>query len=193
MCAPSCHDCSTLRAWWEEDEERRCRFFKNVVGSNELPPSQCTPEIANFVIRLHVEAPSMWAIFPLQVTMQKISGSTGEACSISANPFTYKNYLYIYIINNGNVFNDQDLLALKEEYTTRPATEETINDPTNPKHYWRYRMCLILFLNSTAFQPSVSICSLVPAIKWNCALSIINTLLSCIFRCACDIGVSNEG
>lgn len=96
MCAPSCHDCSTLRAWWEEDEERRCRFFKNVVGSNELPPSQCTPEIANFVIRLHVEAPSMWAIFPLQVTMQKISGSTGEACSISANPFTYKNYLYVY-------------------------------------------------------------------------------------------------
>lgn len=103
VCAPSCHDCSTLRAWWEEDEERRCRFFKNVVGSNELPPSQCTPEIANFVIRLHVEAPSMWAIFPLQ-----------------------------------------DLLALKEEYTTRPATEETINDPTNPKHYWRYRVHVTL-------------------------------------------------
>lgn len=37
-------------------------------------------------------------------------------------------------------FCDQDLLALKEEYTTRPAAEETINDPTNPKHYWRYRM-----------------------------------------------------
>lgn len=33
----------------------------------------------------------------------------------------------------------QDLLALKEEYTTRPAKEETINDPTNPKHYWRFR------------------------------------------------------
>lgn len=38
--------------------------------------------------------------------------------------------------------NIQDLLALKEDYTTRPAVEETINDPTNPKHYWRYRMCL---------------------------------------------------
>lgn len=34
----------------------------------------------------------------------------------------------------------QDLLALKEEYMTRPAVEETINDPTNPKHYWRYRI-----------------------------------------------------
>ncbi|XP_010036394.2 4-alpha-glucanotransferase DPE2 isoform X2 [Eucalyptus grandis] len=98
VCAPSCHDCSTLRAWWEEDEERRHRFFKNVVGSDKLPPSKCVPDVAYFVLRQHVEAPSMWAIFPLQ-----------------------------------------DLLVLKGEYMTRPATEETINDPTNPKHYWRYR------------------------------------------------------
>lgn len=103
VCAPSCHDAATLRAWWEEDEERRRRFFKTVVGSNKLPPNQCVPEIAYFIIRQHVEAPSMWAIFPLQ-----------------------------------------DLMALKEEYTTRPAAEETINDPTNPKHYWRYRVHVTL-------------------------------------------------
>lgn len=99
VCAPSCHDCSTMRAWWEEDEERRCRFYKNVVGSNDIPPNRCIPDVAYFILRQHFDAPSMWAIFPLQ-----------------------------------------DLLALKEEYTTRPATEETINDPTNPKHYWRYRV-----------------------------------------------------
>ncbi|KAL7134275.1 hypothetical protein ABFS83_11G015800 [Erythranthe nasuta] len=97
--APSCHDCSTLRAWWEEDEERRSRYFKTVVGADVAPPDRCTPEIAHFVLRQHVESPSMWSIFPLQ-----------------------------------------DLLALKEEYTTRPAVEETINDPTNPKHYWRFRV-----------------------------------------------------
>jgi hypothetical protein len=34
---------------------------------------------------------------------------------------------------------NQDLLALSEEYSGRPATEETINDPTVRKHYWRYR------------------------------------------------------
>ncbi|KAK9170561.1 hypothetical protein Syun_002701 [Stephania yunnanensis] len=98
VCAPSCHDCSTMRAWWEEDEERRRQFYKTVIGSNDLPPSRCTPDIAHFILRQHIESPSMWAIFPLQ-----------------------------------------DLLALKEKYTTRPATEETINDPTNPKHYWRFR------------------------------------------------------
>ncbi|GMN64331.1 hypothetical protein TIFTF001_033402 [Ficus carica] len=103
VCAPSCHDCSTLRAWWEEDEERRQRYFKTVVGSDMLPPSTCVPDVAYFVIKQHFEAPSMWAIFPLQ-----------------------------------------DLLALKDKYTTRPATEETINDPTNPKHYWRYRVHVTL-------------------------------------------------
>lgn len=38
-----------------------------MVGSDSLPPKQCVPEIAYFVLRQHVEAPSMWAIFPLQV------------------------------------------------------------------------------------------------------------------------------
>ena len=33
----------------------------------------------------------------------------------------------------------QDLLALSDKYSSRPATEETINDPTVRKHYWRYR------------------------------------------------------
>lgn len=103
VCAPSCHDCSTLRAWWEEDEERSRRFFQTFIGSNTSPPQKCIPEIVYFILRQHVEAPSMWSIFPLQ-----------------------------------------DLLALKEEYATRPAAEETINDPTNPKHYWRYRVHVTL-------------------------------------------------
>lgn len=33
----------------------------------------------------------------------------------------------------------QDLLALSDKYNGRPAGEETINDPTVRKHYWRYR------------------------------------------------------
>ena len=34
----------------------------------------------------------------------------------------------------------QDWLALSQRYYTRPAHEETINDPTNARHYWRFRM-----------------------------------------------------
>ncbi|GMH36293.1 hypothetical protein BSKO_04161 [Bryopsis sp. KO-2023] len=34
----------------------------------------------------------------------------------------------------------QDIFALSSKYNTRPAKEETINDPRNPTHYWGYRM-----------------------------------------------------
>lgn len=30
----------------------------------------------------------------------------------------------------------QDIFALSSSYNTRPASEETINDPTNAEHYW---------------------------------------------------------
>lgn len=97
VCAPSCHDSSTMRAWWEEDEGRRSRYFRNVLGFNESPPATCEPRVAHIILQQHLEAPSVWAIFPIQ-----------------------------------------DLLALKEVYSRRPAKEETINNPTNPRHYWRF-------------------------------------------------------
>ncbi|KAM7473135.1 hypothetical protein LguiB_020378 [Lonicera macranthoides] len=36
-------------------------------------------------------------------------------------------------------------MALKEEYMSWPAADETINDPANSKHYWRYHMCSFAF------------------------------------------------
>ena len=38
------------------------------------------------------------------------------------------------------IFPLQDLLPLSRAVPPRPAREETINNPSNPKHYWRYRM-----------------------------------------------------
>jgi 4-alpha-glucanotransferase len=99
VCAPSCHDSSTMRAWWEEDRDRRERFLKTMFNINEIPPETCDPHISHLIVQQHLESPSMWAIFPIQ-----------------------------------------DLLALKEDYTDRAANEETINDPTNPRHYWRFRL-----------------------------------------------------
>lgn len=103
VCAPSCHDCSTMRAWWEEDEGRRSRYFRNVLGFSEPPPANCDPRVSYTILQQHLDSPSVWAIFPFQ-----------------------------------------DFLALREEYTSRPAKEETINNPTNPKHYWRFRLHVTL-------------------------------------------------
>lgn len=99
VCAPSCHDSTTLRAWWEEDQDRRARFFRDVLSFVGNPPDKCEPTIVHAVIQQHMEAPAMWSILPLQ-----------------------------------------DILALKEVYAQRPAKEETINDPTNPRHYWQFRL-----------------------------------------------------
>lgn len=38
------------------------------------------------------------------------------------------------------IFTLQDLMATSAQYYDRPASEETINDPANANHYWRYRM-----------------------------------------------------
>ncbi|CAL5220743.1 g2802 [Coccomyxa viridis] len=100
MCvaSPSCHDTSTTRAWYEEDADRRQRFYNNALGRPGEAPEQCIPEVMHDIVQQHMDSPAMWAIFPLQ-----------------------------------------DLLALSDKYNGRPATEETINDPTVRKHYWRYR------------------------------------------------------
>ena len=38
------------------------------------------------------------------------------------------------------IFAIQDVLALSKNFQLRPPDEETINVPSNPEHYWRYRM-----------------------------------------------------
>jgi len=103
VASPSCHDVSTVRGWYEEDEERRGRFWTAALGRSGPAPAVCTPAIIRDVVRQHMEAASCWVVFPLQ-----------------------------------------DILALSPKYMTRPAAEEMINDPTNPKHYWRYRMHVLL-------------------------------------------------
>lgn len=106
VCAPSCHDSSTMRAWWEEDGDRRERYVKTMFNFNEIPPETCDPQVSHLILQQHLESPSMWAIFPLQ-----------------------------------------DLMALKEDYAKRPANEETINNPTNPRHYWRFSKSSLLCLS----------------------------------------------
>ena len=65
-------------------------------------------------------------------------GGTDEKCT----PNVMRNILVQHIESPSvlAIFPIQDLLALDAEYAKRPALEETINDPTNPKHYWRYRL-----------------------------------------------------
>ena len=56
------------------------------------------------------------------------------------------------------VFQIQDLLAMSGELRQQDAGGERINEPSNPRHYWRYRMPLYLeeLMTSYAFNEGLS-------------------------------------
>jgi 4-alpha-glucanotransferase len=66
VCSPSCHDMSTIRGWWESDYAMAQRFFGKYAGHQVDTPQECRTDIVEFINRLHLNAPSMWAIFPIQ-------------------------------------------------------------------------------------------------------------------------------
>lgn len=98
VASPSSHDTSNFRAWYQEDETRRRKYCRTVLGISEDIP-QCTPEIVRRVIKQHLDSPSILAIFSIQ-----------------------------------------DIIGMSQTLPQRDADEETINIPSNPEHYWRYRM-----------------------------------------------------
>ena len=114
---PSSHDMSTIRGWWAEDTERNQRFFMHELGQYAHPPADCEPWIVRNIIRQHLNAPAMWAVFQMQ-----------------------------------------DLLAMSGELRQPDAAGERINEPSNPRHYWRYRMPLYLeeLMSSYAFNGMLS-------------------------------------
>lgn len=66
VCATSTHDMAPLRAWWEEDPETTARFYREVLGCEGEMPARCEPWIARRIVGMHLNAPSMLAILPLQ-------------------------------------------------------------------------------------------------------------------------------
>ena len=98
---PSTHDMSTIRGWWEEDNETTKQFYHSELGQWGEPPFYCEPWINKAIVTQHVYSPAMWSIFQLQ-----------------------------------------DLLGIDGELRRENPHDERINIPSNPKHYWRYRMHL---------------------------------------------------
>ena len=103
VCTTSTHDTSTLRAWWEEDREMTRLFWHDMLGEEGDAPDSCTPQICRRIIRMHLDSPSMFSIFPLQ-----------------------------------------DWLSIDGALRLADPSEERINIPSDPHHYWRYRMHLTL-------------------------------------------------
>lgn len=52
---------------YEEDPQRRDRFYYHMLRGGGSPPERCTTEIMRIVVQQHLSCPSVWAIFPVQV------------------------------------------------------------------------------------------------------------------------------
>jgi 4-alpha-glucanotransferase len=66
VCSPSCHDMSTLRGWWEGDYDMAQKFYTKNLKQTGSAPYDCTPQIVEAINKQHFDAPSMWAVFPIQ-------------------------------------------------------------------------------------------------------------------------------
>jgi 4-alpha-glucanotransferase len=103
VCSPSCHDMSTIRGWWEGDQQIAQDFYHNHLHIQGQAPEQCSAQIVEMINKDHLNAPSMLAIFPIQ-----------------------------------------DLLGMDDTLKKSDSFSEQINQPSNPEHYWRYRLHLDL-------------------------------------------------
>ncbi|SIQ33642.1 4-alpha-glucanotransferase [Alkalispirochaeta americana] len=66
VCAPSVHDTSTLRGWWEDESGREALWREITSGEDRPCPEQFTPEVALEVYRGILACSSRIVVFQLQ-------------------------------------------------------------------------------------------------------------------------------
>lgn len=63
----STHDCAPLRLWWAEDAARSRRYYDYFLTDYGVPyDTTLTLELAEIIVRRHLESPSRLCILPLQ-------------------------------------------------------------------------------------------------------------------------------
>jgi 4-alpha-glucanotransferase len=94
VCSPSCHDMSTIRGWYESDENTAQRFYNHGMYWHGAAPKTCTTQIVEAVVQQHLLSPSIWAVFPIQDlvgmdTTLRRADADAEQINVPANPQHY--------------------------------------------------------------------------------------------------------
>ncbi len=66
ICTTGTHDMNPLRAWWEEDAGKTQRYYNEYLHRSGAAPAELTPEVAEQILRQHLESPAMWVVLPWQ-------------------------------------------------------------------------------------------------------------------------------
>jgi 4-alpha-glucanotransferase len=122
VCTTSTHDMSPLRSWWKEDWEKTQRYYNNVLLYCGEAPGECTSGIAHQILKNHLNASSMLAIFPLQDWFAlddtvKRKDDASERINVPADPMHYWRYrMHVTIedLLNADKLNKKIIALIKE-------------------------------------------------------------------------------
>jgi 4-alpha-glucanotransferase len=97
VCTSSTHDMCGIRQWWEDNPDAIQRYYNFVLHKWGEAPQYCDPSVCNDIIKLHLDAPSMLCILPLQDYLS-IDGNLRrdnpreEQINVPSNPLNYWHY-----------------------------------------------------------------------------------------------------
>ena len=93
----STHDMSTLRQWWDEDEEQTQCYFNSMLYRGGAAPHPLPGWLAKDIVSRHLTSPSMLCLLSFQDWMSidenlRLPDANAERINIPANPRHYWRY-----------------------------------------------------------------------------------------------------
>ena len=97
VCTISTHDMSTLRQWWDEDEERTQDYYNTMLYRGGAAPHPLPGWLAKEIVSRHLTSPSMLCLLSLQDWLSidenlRLPDQNAERINIPANPRHYWRY-----------------------------------------------------------------------------------------------------
>ncbi|MGX8695422.1 MAG: 4-alpha-glucanotransferase [Prevotella sp.] len=97
VCTISTHDMSTLRQWWDEDEERTQEYYNTMLYRSGEAPHPLPDWLAKDIVSRHLTSPSMLCLISLQDWLSisekyRLPDPNAERINIPANPRHYWRY-----------------------------------------------------------------------------------------------------
>ena len=111
----STHDMSTIRGWWTENIDNTQYYYNNILGREGEAPQECSAQICEQIIRLHLDSNSMWSILPWQDWMSmddvlRRDNPEEERINVPSNPYNnwnYRMHITLEVLLNKEAFNNR--------------------------------------------------------------------------------------
>ena len=115
VCTISTHDMSTLRQWWDEDEERTQDYYNTMLYRSGNAPHPLPGWLAKDIVSRHLTSPSMLCLLSLQDWLSinerlRLPDQNAERINIPANPrhyWRYRMHMTIEQLMQADDLNDQ--------------------------------------------------------------------------------------